>query len=98
MVKFFSIILFISTFSFNAFSISTEMKAAKKNAIYQCQNDTQQYQASGMSKSKFNKFCVCYMEGVFNLLNNKEMKYQEKYGKPSDKFYKGTRKIVKKCS
>ncbi len=97
MFKLFFSILFLVLINSQAFGLSKEMQQAKKYGIKQCQNDSQQRLLSGMTKSKFNSFCICYMNGVFDLLTEKEIRYQSKYNKPSAKFVKGTKKVTKKC-
>ena len=50
-----------------------------------------------MSQARFNTFCICYISGVFDLLTDKEIRYQTKYSKPSAKFIKGAKKVTSKC-
>ena len=66
-------------------------------AIRICQNDMQQFKASGLSTKKYLKFCECYMKGAMSAFDEKELKYQSKYKKPSGKFQKISKNLKKKC-
>ena len=67
-------------------------------AINYCQQDMQQFKASNLSVEKYLKFCECYMTKMINSLDDKERKYQKKYGKPSGKYMKLSRKYKGDCS
>ena len=67
-------------------------------AINYCQQDMQQFTASKLSVEKYLKFCECYMTKMINALDDKEINYQKKYGKPSGKYIKLSRKYKGDCT
>lgn len=67
-------------------------------AIQMCQQDMQQFSASGLSVEEYLSFCKCYMTGMINYLDDKEKTYQSKYKKPSGKFLKKAKKLKTDCS
>ena len=74
-----------------------ELKKQLNYAINICQQDMQQFTASGLTLPQYLNFCKCYMTEMTNAVDEKEMKYQKKYRKPSGKFIKTSKKIRKKC-
>ena len=67
-------------------------------AIKMCQQDMQQFTASGMSTQDYLSFCKCYMTGMINALDDKEKAYQAKYQKPSGKFLKKAKELKTDCT
>tara|TARA_B100001173_G_scaffold123673_1_gene107486 strand:- start:604 stop:888 length:285 start_codon:yes stop_codon:yes gene_type:complete len=87
------LLIFFIIFSTKSYSNENQINYA----IQMCQQDTQQFTKSGLSISKYLKFCECYMTGMIKALDKKEMSYQAKYNKPSGKFIKKAKTIKKKC-
>ena len=87
--------------TFLLFSSSTfgneEIKKQLNYAISLCQQDMQQWTASGLTLPKYLKFCECYMTELTYALDEKEVNYQKKYRKPSGKFIKIAKKTKTKC-
>ena len=67
-------------------------------AIKYCQQDMQQFRASGLSTKQYLKFCECYMTKMVNALDEKEINYQKKYNKPSGKYIKLSKKYKNQCN
>ena len=67
-------------------------------AIQMCQQDMQQFTASGLSVEEYLSFCKCYMTGMINALDDKEKAYQAKYQKPSGKFLKKAKELKTDCT
>ena len=51
-----------------------------------------------VTKEQFNAFCVCYINGLVEIYDNKEAKYQAKFNKPSDEFTNKEEEIIKYCA
>ena len=83
--------------SFNAFGKVQQIKQQLNYAINLCQQDMQQWTASGLTLPKYLKFCECYMTELVNAVDEKEVKYQKKYKKPSGKFIKLSKKFKTNC-
>ena len=67
-------------------------------AIQMCQQDMQQFSASGLSVQEYLSFCRCYMTGMIKALDDKEKAYQSKYQKPSGKYLKKAKKLKTNCT
>ena len=83
--------------SSNAFGNEQQIKQKLNYAINLCQQDMQQWTASGLTLPKYLKFCECYMTELVNAVDEKEVKYQKKYKKPSGKFIKLSKKFKTNC-
>ena len=65
--------------------------------IKQCKNDKQQFNASKMTIGNYNTFCECYIKSMMNLLDEKEMSYQQKYQTPSQNFINSSQRVKSNC-
>ena len=81
--------------SFSAFG-NEEIKKQLNYAISLCQQDMQQWTASGLTLPKYLKFCECYMTELTYAVDEKEVNYQKKYKKPSGKYIKIAKKTKTK--
>ena len=90
-------LLFLILFTF--FSFATNSDEYQMNyAIKYCQQDMQQFKASGLSTRQYLKFCECYMTKMLNALDEKEINFQKKYNKPSGKYIKLSKKYKGQCT
>ena len=62
--------------SSNAFG-NEEIKKQLNYAISLCQQDMQQWTASGLTLPKYLKFCECYMTELIYAVDEKEVNYQK---------------------
>ena len=69
--------------------IKKEIELCRRNIIQKIPNVT---------KEQFNAFCVCYINGLVEIYDNKEAKYQAKFNKPSDEFTNKEEEIIKYCA
>tara|TARA_B100000886_G_C20141086_1_gene373994 strand:- start:80 stop:373 length:294 start_codon:yes stop_codon:yes gene_type:complete len=88
------ILLFFNLISSKAGSNENQLN----HAIRYCQQDMQQFTASGLSTKQYLKFCECYMTKMINAIDEKEINYQKKYNKPSGKYIKLSKKYKNQCS
>ena len=63
--------------------------------IKKCQAnyDTENY--NNISRSQYNDFCVCYIYGMVDLIEQEENYIS--FSNPSDEFINKTEKIIKAC-
>ena len=97
------VIVTLRTLLILLFLISISSKAGSNEnqlnyAIRYCQQDMQQFTASGLSTKQYLKFCECYMTKMINAMDEKEINYQKKYNKPSGKYIKLSKKYKNQCS
>ena len=66
-----------------------------EEAILDCQNKYSE--EIELSKKQYNKFCVCYIEGIAQEYNKNEIEYEKKHGKISSVLEKKIDRIGKSC-
>ncbi len=50
-----------------------------------------------MTIGNYNTFCECYIRSMMNLLDEKEMSYQQKYQTPSQNFINSSQRVKSNC-
>jgi hypothetical protein len=58
---------------------------------------TNTLQKLNYQKKQYDKFCVCYIEGISKEYNEEEMEYERKHGKISSVLEKKIDRIGKSC-
>ena len=66
-----------------------------EDAILDCQNKYSE--EIELSKKQYDKFCVCYIEGIAQEYNENEIEYEKKHGKISSVLEKKINRIGNAC-
>ena len=69
-----------------------------KKEIELCQAEYNPEKYPDVTKEKFNTFCICLINGLVEIYDNEEAKYQAKFNKPSDDFTNKEEEIIKYCA
>ena len=78
--------------------IETSIRDEIEKEIQLCQSDYDPKKYTNISREQFNKLCVCYINGLVEIYDEKEAKHQAKYNKPSDNFVSKEEEIIKYCA
>tara|TARA_B100001063_G_scaffold227925_1_gene238853 strand:- start:971 stop:2713 length:1743 start_codon:yes stop_codon:yes gene_type:complete len=75
-----------------------EIEDEIKKEIELCQAEYNSEKYPDVTKEQFNTFCICYINGLVDIFDNQEAKYQAKFNKPSDNYTNKEEEIIKYCA
>ncbi|MDC6447907.1 trypsin-like peptidase domain-containing protein [Alphaproteobacteria bacterium] len=75
-----------------------EIEDEIKKEIELCQAEYNPEKYPDVTKEQFNVFCICYINGLVEIYDNEEAKYQAKFNKPSDNYTNKEEEIIKYCA